>query len=222
MDVPPTESTPLGVEPLPLEIVRWHVIDDAIHIELFNPNYGVGLLRAEFRIAVTDEDGRVFASLGLSGLPGTPASTILQLPPRGSYGLVDFLPALAPPVSTLELSLVSGQWMDWPDVNPPLVEITEHELGASGSRPRISGQLEIHGGEGVFNVWVMAFVADGDAFVVVDGVVACVEPGASVPFQTGRALSDFASGTVSRIEAYVTTVPGVPGSADGLDSPPGC
>lgn len=217
----PTASAPVSGEPLPPEIVRWHVIDDAIHIELFNPNYGVGLLRAEFRIPVSGADGQVFAVLGLSGRPGTPASTILQLPPRGTYGLVDFLPGLAPPIGSLDMSLVSGQWMDWPDVDPPTVEVSEHELGTSGLRPRVTGQLEIHGGEGLFNVWLMAFVEDGEDFVVADGFVSCIEPGSAAPFGLD-ALSDFASGTVSRIEAYVTTVPGVPGSADGLDSPPGC
>ena len=208
-------------EPLDVEIVRWHVIEDAIHIELFNPNYGMGLLRAEFRISVSDADGNTFAVLGLSGLPGTPASTILQLPPRGSYGLVDFLPALAPRVSTLELALVAGQWMAWPDVDPPPVEVADFELGAAGLRPRVTGELEIHGGEGVFNVWMMAFIEDGEEFVVVDGVVTCIEPETAAPFQI-NALSDFTAGVVTRIEAYVTTVPGVPGSADGLDAPPGC
>lgn len=217
----PTASAPVGGEPLPLEIVRWHVVEDAIHIELFNPNDGVGLLRAEFRISVKDADGQVFAVLGLSGLPGTPASTILQLPPRGSYGLVDFLPGEAPPVRSLELSLVSGQWMDWPDVNPPAVEVAEHELDAVGFRPRVTGEMEILGGEGEFNVWLMAFIDDGEDFIVADGVVMCIAPGASAPFRLD-ALSDFTGGTVARIEAYVTTVPGVPGSADGLDSPPGC
>lgn len=219
--VPPSASAPVGGEPLPLQIVRWHVIEDAIHIELFNPNYGVGLLRADFRISVSDDEGQVFAVLGLSGLPGTPASTILQLPPRGSYGLVDFLPGLAPAVSTLELSLVAGQWMHWPDVNPPQVEVGEQELSAVGFRPRVTGELEILGGDGEFNVWLMAFIEDGEDFIVADGVVTCTEPGASAPFRLD-ALSDFASGSVTRIEAYVTTVPGVPGSADGLDSPPGC
>jgi hypothetical protein len=217
----PTASAPGSGEPLPLEIVRWHLVEDAIHIELFNPNYGVGLLRAEFRITVKDEDGQVFAVLGLSGLPGTPASTILQLPPRGTYGLVDFLPGRAPPVSMLELSLVPGQWMDWPDVNPPLVVVAEYALGAAGFRPRVTGEVEILDGEGAFNVWLMAFIDGDDDFIVADGVVNCVAPGASAPFQLD-ALSDFAAGTVTRIEAYVTTVPGVPGSADGLDAPPGC
>src|SRR5688572_25484187 len=217
----PTASAGVSGEPLPLQIVRWHVVEDAIQLELFNPNYGVGLLRAEFRISVKDAEGQVFAVLGLSGLPGTPASTILQLPPRGSYGLVDFLPGLAPPVRSLELSLVAGQWMDWPNVNPPAVGVVEHELGAVGFRPQVTGELEILSGEGAFNVWLMAFIEDGEDFVVADGVVTCVEPGVSAPF-TLDALSDFAPGTISRVDAYVTTVPGVPGSADGLDSPPGC
>lgn len=216
-----TAGPSAGPEPQPPQIVRWHIIDDAIHIELFNSNYRFGLLRAEFSIDVLGEDGESIAVLGQSGLPGTPASTILQLPPRGAYGLLDFLPAGAPAVGALELELAPVQWMDWSEVNPPAVEITEYLLGASGLRPRVTGELQILGGDGPFNVWAMAFVEGTDAFVVVDGVVECAEPETVGPFELD-ALSDFTAGTVSRIDAYVTTVPGVPGSTDGLDAPPGC
>lgn len=211
----------------PIEVVRWSVARNAgatqtLYIELFNPNQTLGLLRAEFSLAVIAEDQSVIAVLGQGGVPGSYVSTIYQLPPNGTYGFDGDLPRRAPPIDHLEVTVPDHQWMDWFEVNPPPVEVIEPTLGRSFGYPIVTGRIEVDvSAEGPFNVFVTAFVERGTEFVIPRAFVDCAQPGQAQAFQAD-VFSRLRRGTLTKAVAYVTTVPGVPGSVDGSDSPPGC
>lgn len=208
-------------QPEPVTVVRWHAYAGYLNVELANPNSDVGLLRAAFSLAVIAEDDSVITVLGNGGLPGTAATTIYQLPPLGSYGWWDLLPKKAGTIKSVEFSMPTNQWMTWADVNPPSVVVTGPKVRTSFGYSSLTGRVTVSGGEGPFNVRVIAFLEKGDQFVITDGTVACVMPGTDKPFQTDPTRT-IKGATLGKVVAYVTTVPGVPGSIDQLDSPPGC
>ena len=221
----PSLAGSLALEPLPVEVVRWNVVSSsgarAIFVEFFNPNQTLGLVRADFSLAALADDGTVVAVLGEQGIPGSPGTTIYQLPPNGAYGFSELLPDGARDVASVELTIPSPQWRDWREVEPPATQVLDPRLHAGPGSPRVTGGVRVEGGEGVFRLQVIAFIDRGREFVIATAHLAtCQEPGITQAFEA-ESLASFPRGQLTKVVAYTTTVPGFPGS-DGRESPPGC
>lgn len=223
---PPTSTaSPSEFAPLPLQVVRWNIAGSAgsrtLHVELFNPNQQHGLLRSGFEIALIGQDDSIIEVFGSGGLPGTRATTIYQLPPNGTYGRTEYLSSRRDPdIKALEVTVPAGNWLEWTEVAPPTVEVIGPAVRGGRGYPSVTGRVQVTGAEGPFNVVIMGFLERGSEFIIAEGDVQCLEADTPQAFQAD-AFIELPRARLTKVAAYVTTVPGYPGS-DGLDQPPGC
>ena len=197
--------------------VSFTQIGNSLNVRLHNPNPDVGLLRSPFELALLDESGAIIANKGSEGLPGTPVSTIYQLPPNGDFG---FSSLEAPPgkaVASMELT-ITGKWLEWSAVDPPQVTITDAaavpDSGYSG--PSATGRVSLDK-DGPLNTIVVAFVRTPAGTVVSTTFSDCLQVGQPRVFET-KSFDDVRGPyELESVVAYVTSVKGI-----GPEYTPGC
>ena len=201
-------------------------IGDSLSVRLHNPNPDVGLIRSPFELALIDDAGAVIATKGQGGLPGTPATTIFQLPPGGEYGLDSIAVPKGKAVAALELTVL-GQWFVWDAINPPVVTVTDAVVASDSgySGPSVTGRLRVDTKDPV-NVVVMAFVETSVGTVVSRVFVDCTQGGQRRTFETKSYAFD-ARGPyrLDKIVAYATSIEGAgpeftPNCSSGGANPP--
>ena len=188
--------------------VSFTQVGDSLNVRLHNPNPDVGLVRSPFELALLDESGAIIATKGLEGLPGTPVSTIYQLPPNGDFG---FSSLSAPPgktVASMELT-ITGKWLQWSTVNPPEVTVTDaavvQDPGYSG--PSTTGRLTLDK-DGPLNVVVVAFIKTPAGTVVSTALPDCIQTDQRRTFETTSYDDVRGPYELESVVAYTTSVDG--------------
>lgn len=212
----PTPS-PTQEPPLPIEVARFSQIGSWLSVELTNPNDAVGLVRAEFEMALIDANGGVLQVFGRGGVPGSAVRTIYQMPPGASHAFTISMDPAGPAVETIEFRLLSD-WLPWPS-NAPTVTVTDAALSrADFGYQSVTGRVST-ADPGPFNVWVMAYADAGGQLLVLTGVVNCLRAAdGAVGFEVTAFAEVSAPPVLQRVDAVTTTVPGV----GSTQRPPGC
>lgn len=205
---PPSAATTADAA-YPVEVVSFTQVGSSLSVRLRNPNTDVGLIRSAFELALIDDAGRVIATEGQGGLPGTPVNTIYQLPPGGEYGLESVRVPNGKTVASVELTVL-GQWFKWDTVDSPLVTVTDVVVppDSDSSGPSVTGRLALDK-DGPLNVVVIAFVETSAGTVVSRVLVDCVQAGQRRTFEADSYAFD-ARGPyrLDKVVAYATAIKG--------------
>lgn len=202
---PTPTASPTAVPPSDAIVESFSVHEETIAVLIKNPNTEYGLARARFSLAAIGKDGSVIAVFGNAGLPGSPNTTIYQLPPQGEFTYVAFdLPTNAPPVASLELSLVDP-WIPWETVHPIVPTLSGLSLASQYSFATLRGRVA-NPGTVTVNIWVGAVYSDAGATSVLAGIVDCVKAGEDRAFEVLGLAPVSGSVALTRAIAYPTTV----------------
>lgn len=189
--------------------VSFTQIGDSLNVRLHNPNLDVGLVRSPFELALLDDSGAIIANLGDQGLPGSPVSTIYQLPPNGDFGFSSLDAPKGRTVASLELT-ITGQWLEWSDVDAPQATVTDAAVvdDAGYSGPSVTGRVSLDAG-GPLNALVVAFVKTAVGTVVSTTFSDCLQVGQQRVFET-KSFDDVRGPyELESVVAYVTSVNGI-------------
>lgn len=191
------------------EVVSFTQIGDSLNVVIRNPNPDVGLVRSPFELAMLDEKGAVVANAGNEGMPGSPISTIYQLPPNGEFGLTLNVPP-GRKVSSVELT-ITGEWLQWDTVDAPTLNVSEAAVmpdsGSPYAGPSVTGRVTLDR-DGPFNVVVTAFVKTPVGTVISNVSVDCMRSGQRRAFET-KSFDDVRGPyELQSINAYPTSVKG--------------
>jgi hypothetical protein len=197
--------------------VSFTQVGNSLNVRLHNPNPDVGLIRSPFELALLDESGAIIANKGSEGLPGTPVSTIYQLPPNGDFG---FSSLEAPPgktVASMELT-ITGKWLGWSAVDPPHVMVTDAAVAPDSgySGPSATGRVSLEK-DGPLNAIVVVFLKTTAGTVVSTTFSDCLQAGQPRVFETKSFDAVRGPYELESVVAYVTSVKGI-----GPEYTPGC
>jgi len=210
---PSPSPTPLPWDPWP---TRFNEVGDVLMIELANENRTVGLVRSGFELTLFAEDGGIIEIIGFEASPGAPCCTIYQLPPGGGYGLAHRMDPAAPPVHSIQL-FVPDEWVEWDEVDAPVVDLTALSVQESDEGPRVIGEATVRSqaDNGPFQVWVVAIVDSASGFIVAAESIGCAPTGEPHAFEVTSELPGVDGPYVlDRVVAYTMTIPGVTSSTD--------
>lgn len=207
--VGPTAEPAAPGDPARKVEVSFTQIGDSLNVRLHNPNPDVGLVRSPFELALLDDSGAIIANLGGQGVPGSPVSTIYQLPPNGDFGFSSLDAPKGKTVASMELT-ITGQWLKWSDVNAPQATVTDaavvDDSGFSG--PSVTGRVSLNA-VGPLNALVLAFVKTAVGTVVSTTFSDCLQAGQQRVFET-KSFDDVRGPyEVESVVAYVTSVDGI-------------